>query len=113
MSKKPASIRIDWHKAIFCAIQIDLKDYAHLLEYERELSLSANKNSIDFLISKKLSEFQIPKHITSSLRTLNIFEAKSNGSTLTRKSYYKTIVYVCYYINKYKGSYPSISGILP
>lgn len=106
MSKKSASTRTDWHKAIFCAVQIDLKDYAHLLEYEREVSLSANKNSIDFLVIKKLSEFQIPKHITSIFRTYNIFEVKGNGSTLTTKAYYKTIGHACYYIDNYKGSNP-------
>ena len=76
MSKKSNSPRTDWHKAIFCAVQIDLKEYADLLEYRRELSLSANKNCIDFLVIKKLSDFQIPKYIASIFRTHNIFEAK-------------------------------------
>ena len=44
MSINSTSTRTNLHKAIFCAVQIDLKDYAHLLEYKREVSLSANKN---------------------------------------------------------------------
>ena len=65
MSKKSNSPRTDWHKAIFCAVQLDLKDYAHLLEYEREYTLSANKNHIDMLVIKKQTAFQIPKHIAT------------------------------------------------
>lgn len=104
MSKKSNSPRTDWHKAIFCAIQIDLKEYADLLEYKRELSLSANKNCIDFLVIKKLSDFHIPKHIASIFRTHNLFETKGNGSTLTKNAYYKTMGHAGYYIANYKGS---------
>ena len=104
MSKKSNSPRTDWHKAIFCAVQIDLKEYADLLEYKREHSLSANKNCIDFLVIKKLSDFQIPKHIASIFRTHNIFEAKGKNSTLTKNAYYKTIGHAGYYIANYKTS---------
>ena len=104
MSKKSTSTHTDWHKAIFCAVQLDLKDYAHLLEYKKELSLSSNNNRIDFLVIKKLSDFQIPKHIASIFRTHNLFEAKGNGSTLTKDAYYKTNGHAGYYITNYEGS---------
>ena len=45
--------RTNWHEAITCAIQIDLRDYAHLLEYHTEYTLSANGNHMDMLIIKK------------------------------------------------------------
>ena len=106
MSKKSASTHTDWHKAIFCAVQLDLKDYAHLLEYKKELSLSSNNNRIDFLVIKKLSDFQIPKHIASIFRTHNLFEAKGNGSTLSKNAYYKTNGHAGYYITNYEGSNP-------
>ena len=55
------STRTDWHEAIFCAVQIDLKDYSHLLEYHKEKSLSTNNNRMDMLIIKKQAGFQIPQ----------------------------------------------------
>lgn len=101
MSKKPVSTRVDWHKAIFCAVQIDLKDYSHLLEYEREYTLSANNNHMDMLIIKKQTEFQIPKHIAIIFKTHNIFEIKGFNSTLSKHAYYKTNGHAGYYINTF------------
>ena len=51
MSKK--STRTDWHEAISCAVQIDLRDYSHMLEYKKEFTLSPNGNRIDMLVIKK------------------------------------------------------------
>ena len=93
------STRTDWHEAISCAVQIDLKDYSHLLEYKNEYTLSANKNRIDMLVIKKQTDFQIPKHIASIFRTYNIFENKGLSATLTKKAYYKTNGHACYYID--------------
>lgn len=102
MSKKSYSRRTDWHKAIFCAVQLDLKDYAHLLEYEREYTLSANKNHIDMLVIKKQTTFQIPKHIATIFKAHNIFEMKGLGSTLSKQAYYKTNGHAGYYINLFQ-----------
>ena len=93
------STRTNWHEAIFCAVQIDLKNYSHLLEYHNEYTLSANKNRIDILVIKKQTDFQIPKHIASIFRTYNIFENKGLSDTLTKKAYYKTNGHACYYID--------------
>ena len=46
--------RTNWHEAAVCAIQIDLRDYAHMLEYHPEYTLSNNKNRIDLLVIRKL-----------------------------------------------------------
>ena len=103
MSSKPAT-RTDWHEAIFCAVQIDLKEYSHLLEYHKEKSLSANGNRMDMLVIKKQSGFQIPKHIASIFRTHNIFEMKGLGSSLTSDAYHKTNGHAGYYIDLYPGT---------
>ena len=102
MSKK--SHKTNWHEAIYCAIQIDLRDYSHLLEYKKEYTLSANNNRMDMLIIKKKSDFKIPKHIASIFRTHNIFENKGAHASLTKSAYYKTNGHAGYYINLYKGS---------
>ena len=103
MSTKP-STRTDWHEAIFCAVQIDLKEYSHLLEYYKEKSLSTNDNRMDMLIIKKQPGFQIPKHIASIFRTHNIFEMKGLGSSLTSDAYHKTNGHAGYYIDLYPGT---------
>ena len=96
--------RTNWHEAITCAIQIDLRDYAHLLEYYTEYTLSANGNHIDMLIVKKQSGFQIPKHIASIFRTHNLFEIKGLNASLTTDAYYKTNGHAGYYIDLYTGN---------
>ena len=96
-----SSTRTDWHEAIFCAVQIDLRDYSHLLEYKKEHYLSDNKNRIDMLVIKKQTEFKIPKHIASIFRTHNIFEMKGLGSSLSTDAYYKTNGHAGYYIDLY------------
>ena len=99
MSKK--STRTDWHEAISCAVQIDLRDYSHLLEYKKEYTLSPNGNRMDMLVIKKQSGFQIPKHIASIFKSHNIFEIKGRGSSLTTDAYYKTNGHAGYYIDLY------------
>ena len=96
--------RTNWHEAITCAIQIDLRDYAHLLEYHTEYTLSANGNHMDMLIIKKQSGFQIPKHIASIFKTHNIFEIKGLNASLTTDAYYKTNGHAGYYIDLYTGN---------
>ena len=102
MSKKPH--KINWHEAIYHAVQIDLRDYSHLLEYKKELTLSANNNRLDMLIIKKKSDLQIPKHIASIFRTHNIFENKGAHASLTKDAYYKTNGHAGYYIKSCEGS---------
>lgn len=99
-----SSTRTDWHEAITCAIQIDLRDYSQILEYETEHFLTPNKNRIDLLIIKKQLDIHIPKHIASIFRTHNIFEIKGLHTTLTTDTYYKTNGHAGYYINSYPGN---------
>ena len=96
--------RTDWHEAIFCAVQIDLKEYSHLLEYYKEKSLSANNNRMDMLIIKKQSGFQISKHIAFIFRAHNIFEMKGLSTSLTSDAYHKTNGHAGYYIDLYPGT---------
>ena len=55
--------RVNWHEAASCALQIELKDYADLLEYITEYTLGKNYYRIDLLIIKKLTDQLIPKNI--------------------------------------------------
>jgi len=90
--------RINWHEAAVCAIQIDLRDYSHILEYHSEYMLHPNHNRIDLLIIKKLTEQIIPKSIAAIFRSFNLFEIKGLHSTLTTDAYYKLNGHAAYYI---------------
>jgi len=90
--------RINWHEAAVCAIQIDLRDYSHILEYHSEYMLHPNHNRIDLLIIKKLTEQSIQKSIAAIFRSFNLFEIKGLHSTLTPDAYYKLNGHAAYYI---------------
>lgn len=83
----------NWHEAAVCAVQIELRDYSHLLEYLTEYPLGKNSFRIDLLLIKKLSEQPIPKNIAKIFRTFNLFEIKGLGSSINTDCYYKTIGY--------------------
>ena len=86
-------IRVNWHEAASCALQIELRDYSDLLEYMEEYVLGKNSYRIDLLIIKKLTDKIIPKNIALIFQTFNLFEIKGVGFTTSIDSYYKTIGY--------------------
>lgn len=90
----------NWHEAATCAVQIDLQEYAHLLQFLSEYILGKNNYRIDLLIIKKLSAELIPKNIANIFKTYNLFEIKGIGSCISTDSYYKTIGYAGLFINQ-------------
>ena len=102
-SSKTASLKkrnTNWHEAAVCAVQIDLQEYAHLLQFLSEYILGKNNYRIDMLIVKKLSAEIIPKNIAYIFKTYNLFEIKGIGSCISTDSYYKTIGYAGLFINQ-------------
>ncbi|MCM1252860.1 MAG: hypothetical protein NC321_08560, partial [Clostridium sp.] len=59
----------NWHEAATCAIQIELQEYKHLLQFQSEYILGKNNYRIDLLIIKKLCEEVIPKNIAYIFKT--------------------------------------------
>ena len=92
--------RVNWHEAATCAFQIELKDYADILEYITEYALGKNYHRIDLLIIKKLTDIIIPKNIALIFKTFNLLEIKGIGSSVSTDSYYKTIGYAGLLINE-------------
>lgn len=90
----------NWHEAAVCAVQIDLQEYTHLLQFLSEYTLGRNHYRIDLLIIKKISEEIIPKNIANIFKTYNLFEIKGIGSSISTDSYYKTIGYAGLLINQ-------------
>lgn len=93
ISNKIKKSRVNWHEAVSCAIQIELKDFSGFLKYETEYVLGKNNYRIDLLVIKKLTDFIIPKNIASVFKTFNLFEIKGIGSSASIDAYYKTIGY--------------------
>ena len=85
--------RVNWHEAATCAFQIELKDYADILEYITEYVFGKNYHRIDLLIIKKMADVTIPKNIALIFKTFNLLEIKGIGSSISTDSYYKTIGY--------------------
>ncbi|MDE6664413.1 MAG: hypothetical protein K2K46_13900, partial [Lachnospiraceae bacterium] len=83
----------NWHEVAACAVQIELQEYAHMLQFLSEFILGKNNYRIDLLIIQKLCEEAIPKNIAYIFKTYNLFEIKGIGSSLSTDSYYKTIGY--------------------
>lgn len=93
-------IRVNWHEAACCALQIELRDYSELLEYMEEYVLGKNNYRIDLLVIKKLTQQVISKNIALIFKTFNLFEIKGVGSTAGIDSYYKSIGYAGLLINQ-------------
>ncbi|MBD5484782.1 MAG: hypothetical protein HDR18_04550 [Lachnospiraceae bacterium] len=85
--------RVNWHEAAACAIEIELRDYADMLQFLTEYILGRNSYRIDLLVIRKLSDCAIPKNIARIFRVYNLFELKGVHSSLTANAYYKTIGY--------------------
>lgn len=90
---------VNWHEAAVCAMQIELRDYSHLLDFYPEYILGKNNYRIDLLIIHKLPDVPIPKNIARLFNTYNLFEIKGLGSSLTPDAYYKTNGYAGLLIN--------------
>ena len=90
----------NWHEAAACAVQIDLQEYAHLLQFLAEYIIGKNNYRIDLLVIKKLHEETIPKNIAYIFKTYNLFEIKGIGSSINTDSYYKTIGYAGLFIDQ-------------
>lgn len=68
--------RVNWHEAASCAVQIELRDYADILDFQPEFILGQNSYRIDLLLIKKLSSQPIPKNIARIFEAYNLFEIK-------------------------------------
>lgn len=92
--------RVNWHEAASCAVQIELRDYAALLDFQPEFTLGKNSFRIDLLVIKKITDQPILKNIARIFKKYNLFEIKGISSSVTITAYYKTIGYACLLITR-------------
>ena len=75
--------RTNWHEAAVCILQIELRDYSHLLDFQAEYPLSNNAYRIDLVVIQKLVDEPIPKSLANILcrlcRTSDKFLRKSGS----------------------------------
>lgn len=93
----------NWHEATACAVQIELRDYADILDFRTEYILGSNCYRIDLLVIHKRSHLPIFKNIAQHFKSYNLFEIKGPHSSLTISSYYKTIGYAGILIDQLSG----------
>ena len=75
--------RVNWHEAAACAVQIELRDYEHMLDFQTEYMLGHNSYRIDLLVIRKLSDLPIFKNIAHNFKAYNLFEVKGFHSSLS------------------------------
>ena len=91
---------VDWHSAIFGALNLVLKQYRHGLEIEREHLLNLMPRRIDYLVLKKDPSLVIELDAFRLFREHNIVEAKSYEDALDRKVIWSVISYAAQYLEQ-------------
>ncbi len=92
--------RVNWHEAAACAIEIELRDYADMLQFLKEYVLGRNSYRIDLLVIRKLSGQAIPKNIARIFRTFHYPRKLIKHLRKERKLIVEKISKGIYYINK-------------
>ena len=88
---------LQWHPAFYAGIQIEFREEADKLIFEREHNLSTKPMQIDVLIIKKRTDDVIHKNIGQIFRKYNIIEYKSPTDYLSIDDFYKVYGYTCFY----------------
>ena len=109
MGAKLNNIRIPWHPAFYGGMELELREYKSILDFEREYNLSKEPLKMDLLIIKKKSDVEIQNPIAKIFKKHNIIEYKSPGDKLNIDNLYKTIGYASLYkgLSKKKNEIPA------
>lgn len=97
MEKREETDKIKWHPGFCGGIELELRDYRDILDFEPEHYLSKEPLRIDMLVIKKKSNAKIDNPIAEMFRKHNVVEYKSPKDSLSIDSFYKTIGYACLY----------------
>jgi len=97
VEQKERTGKIKWHPGFWGGIELELKDYRDILDFESEHYLSKEPIRMDMLIIKKKKNRKITNPIAEIFRKHNVVEYKSPLDSLTIDDFYKTIGYACLY----------------
>ena len=90
---------IDWHSAMYGAINLILKPHMYNLEMERELLLNLMPRRIDCMVIKKNASIPIDLDMFRIFRKHNVLELKSPHGPLTIDTIWNTISYATQYMS--------------
>jgi hypothetical protein len=92
-----ANGRNDWHTAFYEALQMELREYQHVLEFYYQHHLTSEPLRIDCVVIKKIKNTVIKKNIAAIFRKWNLFEYKNPGDYVSVADFYKVYGYACLY----------------
>jgi len=102
---------IQWHPAFFQAIQMELDEYRHALEFRYDYQLTTGPQRIDVVIIKKTADIPIKKNIAAIFQKVNLLEYKSPDEYISVKDFYKVYGYACQYIQLKENEDTEISDL--
>lgn len=79
--------RVNWREAAIRAVQIELCDYAHILDFKPKYILDKESYCLDLLVIKKAPTRTIPKNFVRIFETYNLFKIKGFSSSMTINDY--------------------------
>lgn len=97
MEQSEKTGKIKWHPGFCGGIELELKDYRRILEFEPEHYLSKEPLRMDMLIIKKKKDSKIDNPYAEMFRKHNVIEYKSPKDGLSIDDFYKAIGYACLY----------------
>ena len=86
-----------WHQGFFSGMEIELRDYRDVLDFESEHELSKRPLRIDVLIIRMKDDREIGTSIAEFYKKHNIIEYKSPGESLSIDDVFKVIGYTGIY----------------
>ena len=97
MEQREKTEKIKWHPGFCGGIELELKDYRDILDFEPEHYLSKEPLRMDMLIIKKRTRKKIDNPFAEMFRKHNVIEYKSPKDSLNIDTFYKAIGYACLY----------------
>ena len=101
--------KIDWHPAMFQALQAELFDYLPRLQFLQEFPLNKQPLRIDAIVVKAEPGLKIKKAFAEDFRGHNIVEFKSPKDSLGMSEYLKTVGYAYLYQSVEKVNYTDMT----
>lgn len=89
--------KIQWHQGFYSGMELELREYSDILEFETEHELSRKPLRIDMLIIRVKEDVEIRNSIGAFFRKHNIIEYKSPHDKLNIDDLYKIIGYAGIY----------------
>ncbi len=92
--------KIDWHSGFVSSMKLEFIEDENKLIFDEEHLIANRAQRIDLLIIKNETEAELHSPIGAIFSKYNICEYKSPGDTLSFRSFYKALGYICLYVSE-------------